>query len=405
MLIATARDLVAASPLLAPAAVQHPLAGVARVRSLALGRAALADLRQRRDAVLAEFPLGTARTAKLLLTRFEPFPANLRLDVVERGIVRHPALPDHVYFMGGVEGDPRSRVFLVAAPDQVRGFVATDGMLYPFGPDGAGGHATWAQRDVDPTVYPAPELFCANDLTPQTIVPPQARAVPDPGLAAPFVGAVTLREAEVAIETDSELYAKFGSEAGALDYLAALVAASSAIYERDAGVRLRFSYIRLWSGADPWSGTSPTATLDEVRTYWNDPRPRAHDLRQVGAGRRRLHRRPLQPDLRVRRVAGLRQHVACADVGPARAGARARPQLRQRPLALLRPADRPLLQPGERLLQRPGRQVAGLDHELLPPPLRRHEQHRLRLRRRRQRRDAGADRTGHVPRVGQRAVR
>jgi cysteine-rich repeat protein len=280
MALAAARELHAAPPLLSPAGTTPALAGVARARSLALGRPALAELRGRRDAVLADFPLGADRRARLLLTRFDPFPPDARVDVVGRGAVRHPALPDHVYFVGGVAGEPRSRAFLVAAPDHVRGFVATEGTLYPFGPDGAGGHASWAQRDVDPAVYPAPELFCANDLAPHTLVSPTATSPVTP----PAVGAVGFREAEVAVETDTELYAKFGSEAAALDYLAALVAAASAIYERDAGVRLRFSYIRLWPASDPWSATSPIATLDEVRAYWNDP---SHGMAEI-AGRRDL---------------------------------------------------------------------------------------------------------------------
>src|SRR5207244_672878 len=83
----------------------------------------------------------------------------------------------------------------------------------------------------------------------------------------------TLKQANVAIDTDQELRAKFATDSAALDYLASLAAAATSIYERDVAVRLRFSYIRLWGAAppDPWSATAPGGALGEVRTYWNDP--------------------------------------------------------------------------------------------------------------------------------------
>src|SRR5262245_49227762 len=111
MVLATARSLSAA-PLLARAATQRSLAGVTRSSSLALGRAALSDLRQRHHSVLADFPLGADRTATLVLERFEPFTPGAHVDVVTRGGVRHPALPDHAYFVGSVAGEAGSRVFL-----------------------------------------------------------------------------------------------------------------------------------------------------------------------------------------------------------------------------------------------------------------------------------------------------
>jgi Metallo-peptidase family M12 len=81
-----------------------------------------------------------------------------------------------------------------------------------------------------------------------------------------------LVEADAAIETDHELWAKFGSDSGTLDYLASLAAAVTAIDERDLSVRLRFSYVRLWpTAADPWSATAPDQQLAEVRTYWTNP--------------------------------------------------------------------------------------------------------------------------------------
>jgi hypothetical protein len=153
--------------------------------------------------------------------------------------------------------------------DAVHGFVASAGDVYRFGPDAAGSHRTYALADVDPGAYPPPGAFCVNDAHPELALatPPVA------GTPAPPVAATGLRVAQVAIETDREFRQKFATDQAALEYLGELLAAASAIYERDVSVRLTFSYIRLWgaSPADPWSATDPSAALDELRAYWLDP--------------------------------------------------------------------------------------------------------------------------------------
>src|SRR5690242_21074585 len=98
--------------------------GVARGRTLALGRSALADLRSRTTVVLGGFPLGRDATVELTLHRFQPFTPNARVEVMEDAGPREIPLPDHAYFAGTVTGDPRSRVLLVASRDAVHGFVS-----------------------------------------------------------------------------------------------------------------------------------------------------------------------------------------------------------------------------------------------------------------------------------------
>src|SRR5262245_58352989 len=90
------------------------LPGIHRSARLAVGRNALAALRARSDAVVAGFPLGTARTATLELHRITPFAPSARLEIVEDGGRRALAPPDAAYFAGTVRGEPASRVVLVA---------------------------------------------------------------------------------------------------------------------------------------------------------------------------------------------------------------------------------------------------------------------------------------------------
>ena len=185
--------------------------------------------------------------------------------------MRTIAVPDQVYFMGTVRDEPDSRAIVIAGRDAVHGFVAAGATVYPFGPDASGVHRSYALRDVDRDAYPPPGEFCGNDLHPDVVNAPAvfAQLAPPPVLQH---DASSLVQADVAIDTDFELWDKFDSNQGTLDYLASLVAATSAIYERDVSVRLRFSYIRLFATpSDPWSATDTSAQLTEFRNYWLNP--------------------------------------------------------------------------------------------------------------------------------------
>jgi len=282
-------SVAGASSLLTP--VTPAPHGVARGRALALGWAALAELRTRTTAVVPDFPLGGDATVELELRRFEPFAPGARVEAVDGRGVRAVKLPDHMYFTGTVRGEPDSRVLLIAARDHVRGFVAARGTVYPFGPDRRGRHRSYALRDVDPTAYPRPGAFCANDLhrdqVESLLVNRSARVAA--GLEPPPIAYTSsgLVQADAAIETDHELWARFGSDAQTLDYLASLAAASSAIDERDVSVRLSFSYVRLWpTASDPWSATALDQQLAEVRNYWTNP---ANDMDAIAGPHALVH--------------------------------------------------------------------------------------------------------------------
>lgn len=256
--------------------IKSSLTGVQNVRLLNVDRTALANLRAADEATLEDFPVGNQGDVTVDVRRFEPFPAHARVEVVGPQGSHDIALPDRVYFEGHIRNQPTSRVLLIAGTEQVQGFVARDGDVFPFGPDTHGRHRAYALTGADVGQYPPPQDFCANDLEPEAVAHP----APSPMHAAPAqtpstaeAGAGSMRVAELAIETDTELRAKFSSDSAALDYLTALLAASTAIYERDVNVRLQYSYIRLWApgSSDPWTATTTGAALNEVLGYWNEP--------------------------------------------------------------------------------------------------------------------------------------
>jgi cysteine-rich repeat protein len=236
-------------------------------RTLDVDPVELASLRGRSTATVEGFPLGGDGTVTLDVTRIRPFDATTRIEEVTASGVHAVPLPDDAYFSGSVRGAAESRVLLVASPDSVRGFVVRDGMTYPFGRDGLGVHRVYALADVDPAAFPGPPEFCANDLHPDSMLSvPVPRAAPRTPQAT--IGPNTVLEVEVAVETDNEFRDKFGSTVSATNYLTTLLAASNAIYEDDVKLRLKFSYIRLWSVTDPWTSTDTVSALNEVQAYW-----------------------------------------------------------------------------------------------------------------------------------------
>src|SRR5262245_5995221 len=291
MLLATAAA-AKAGPLLAPASGtlasrRATLPGITHAQRLALDRGALAGLRAQSSTIVSAFPLSASSSVDLALTRFSPFAPGARAEAVAADGVHQVPLPDNAYFTGSVVGEAGSRVVLVAGANEVSGFVVSGGTVYPFGADASGGHLVYALPDADPAVYPPPGDFCANDLHPAEVTPPGAAHLLRDA-APPPTSVITLKVADVAIETDQELRSKFASDQAALNYLASLLAAATAIYERDVSVRLRFSYIRLWDGspADPWTATATSDALNEVRSYWNNP---ANDMNAIAGPHDLVH--------------------------------------------------------------------------------------------------------------------
>ena len=264
---AQARPLVERAPGAVDLLGEH---GIRNRTLLALDADGLADLRARSQAQVERFPLGKQRDVTLDLVRTQPLERARLEEWSGRGVQRLAA-PSTAYFIGTVRGEPDSRVLVAAGTSRVRGFVMSGGTAFLFGPDTRGTMRTYDLRDVDEHVYPAPGAFCDGDLYAALVHRPTAlraavAATPKP---AAFSGQVL--RLDLAIETDLELRAKFASSSDALDYVAALVAAANTIYERDLGLHVNASYVRLWSGSDPWVRTSTDGQLDELQAYWTNP--------------------------------------------------------------------------------------------------------------------------------------
>jgi len=80
----------------------------------------------------------------------------------------------------------------------------------------------------------------------------------------------TLLIAQLALDGDSAFYAAHGRNLSrAANYALTVIGSVSAIYERDINVRIQVPYLRIWTGSDPYPGTSTSNLLSQFRSYWN----------------------------------------------------------------------------------------------------------------------------------------
>lgn len=235
-------------------------------------------------------PLGSdGAPVGLDLVRFEVFALDGRVVVQGPDGEEERPFPAHAYFRGRVIGEPDSLALLtVPEAGPVRGLVRRDGVLWELtadasGPDGARRLA--GRRVETPEGAEAPAFECATEglVPPPEALPPAPDATglepaPAPAreaAAAPELiqTAATAYTARVAVETDFELFQRFGSQAAATAYVGDLFAYASSIYDREIGTNLLVSHLSLWtSSADPWSQTNVGCAFYEFGRYWNDHR-------------------------------------------------------------------------------------------------------------------------------------
>ena len=101
----------------------------------------------------------------------------------------------------------------------------------------------------------------------QPYLPPENGAAGGEGGIA---GGAGCREFRVAVDTDTEytMSAHAGNTVAASQYALLLMGASSVVYDRDVNVKLPVSYLRLWTGEDPWTQTEMGAQLGQYRDHW-----------------------------------------------------------------------------------------------------------------------------------------
>ncbi|HWC64515.1 MAG TPA: M12 family metallo-peptidase, partial [Thermoanaerobaculia bacterium] len=215
------------------------------------------------------FPLDPARSADLELHRFELFSPSARsVEVGAGGTETDAPLPDAAFYEGRVAGDPDSRVFLSAFGAAIHAIVQR-------------GEETWSVEPLDGWRGGAAAHVVHRLSTEEWAALSRAWRCDEERLAAgpsreAMLSTATVSDtgqpfsATVAVDTDYELFHRFGDAATERNYVSNELAAVSAIYWRDLHTRLTIGFLRVWtSTADPWSATDPLSALFQVGDYWH----------------------------------------------------------------------------------------------------------------------------------------
>ena len=274
-------------------------AAAAGERLLDLDPRGLARLREtsaNEPVILQDFPFAPGATGNLVLERFEVVAPDGRILVEGPDGETSLPLARGTHFEGHLEGDPDSRIYVGVPGNFLVAIVQTSAGLVYVGPDGpAEGPVQHVVRRSDSlrNALLAPlEWRCDSDELPPAPLGPRSEAVPRAGLLGALakssatslsaLATTTLKNAQVSIETDQELLAKYGGNVTAMtNYVTTLMAQISVIYERDVSVHLTVNLIQVWTTTDPYSATGTRAQLDEVGDWWHANRPKSSYPRTI----------------------------------------------------------------------------------------------------------------------------
>jgi hypothetical protein len=205
--------------------------------------------------------------------------AVLRVDGADVAGGLRAALGDLSLWSGSVVGLPGSRAFLALSSRGSRGFLEL-----PFAQDRFV-HLVSEDRSSTPGAPVVCRVLGDGDLAAMGFVPPAefcaGARFPPGGSATPALAptttsgtdTLTVADCRVAIETDYQLFQKFGSIPAATNYITQLMAAVSNQYFTDVQTTLSIAYLGLYTNAaDPWtsqdSGGNASNLLDEFVGAW-----------------------------------------------------------------------------------------------------------------------------------------
>ncbi|MCA8979161.1 MAG: zinc-dependent metalloprotease [Planctomycetes bacterium] len=264
-------------PALFPGAAEAPDEDPEQGRVIEWDAAQLLDLAGRSRLLLDAVPLPGGGTISLELTRLpSPWSADAMLQVDGAVVPGGPeaVLGDLSLWRGQVVGMPEASVFLAFSSHGSRGWIRPDaswGSEIELVSDGRDDES--AAPAASRFVYGAAQMPAEGAASCSGV-----RVRPDDGTGgvlepSALTTGLDLAECRLAIETDYQLYQKFGSVPATTNYVTELIAAVSERYEIDAQTRLTIAYLGVHSNSnDGWtsqdSGGDAGDLLDEFRAAW-----------------------------------------------------------------------------------------------------------------------------------------
>jgi len=249
------------------------------------------ELVGKQSVLLRDVPIDADSSVDLDLVRLEVLEPNAIMEaasVLPGGSLARQFLdrPSIDMFHGTIVGEPDSHVFLALGERMTNGWIERDDQLHVITthPE-EGWTAIYDMASIDPADMNWANVRCAADELLQ--VEPD---LPDNRVARGDLSCLALR---IAVDTDWEFTGLFGGNTeAALEYVMTLFGAVSSVYDRDIGIALMVTYVRIWFDSnDPWNAGDSTNQLYQFQGHWSSQmdhvdRHLAHMLsgRNLGGG-------------------------------------------------------------------------------------------------------------------------
>lgn len=248
-----------------------------------INKAELKSLFENRNPVInIEIPDFQNGVTELNLERFDILKSDVK--IVARTINGNEEVKPEdlaVSYKGKIAGKNNSLVSITFSKDNVTGLIVTEndhiilGELSDAANSGTDKYVLYKERDLK--VKKSFVCRTEDDLSTSRIE--EMRRIITEKMNSGFSN---LFIAEIAIEIDFATYNVYGaSVTNATNYAIALMSATSALYMTDLNVKLIIPYIRVWTTADPYTGTDSYVLLSQFTSEWNAtmqnvPRTLAH---------------------------------------------------------------------------------------------------------------------------------
>lgn len=231
----------------------------------------LADGRQ----VQLSIQLEQGYSVVAVLTRFSVFTKNATLKAQSATSLKAIDKPRSILLRGEIVGTPNSSVMLALYSDKAFGRVILNNRTYELCklPDNSvegtadqhsSNNPVFAFVDQSHLQKPNTWLCATTEETTPRFSGGRSKKSTEKAQAASYT-------VEVALEGDYDYYLDNGSNTtDATDYAEAVIASASDIYKRDVNTTLTISSWKVWTSADPYTGTSANTMLGQLKTYWQN---------------------------------------------------------------------------------------------------------------------------------------
>ena len=227
-------------------------------------------------------PINSVTKATLLLNKFEILTPDAKLVEMKNGNETELDINNiNISYTGTVEGLENSFVTINFSVNGVNGIVISSNDRYVLGK---------ASSSNNYMIFQESKLKIHSDLICGSTDMDVPETVKQMMKTSERVSATTdLLNANIAIDVDLATYNMFGSVQNATGYVLGLMTSVSALYVREMNIKLSVPYVRVWSTADPYTGTTSGNILTQFRNTWNSsqqgvPRTVAHLISTRGGG-------------------------------------------------------------------------------------------------------------------------